>query len=467
MSWNETFGELRSITQAQPDQISWERLMGLLLTAYEDDALRDRIDEIALPYVEAALSRWPDLVCALSATLAEQLDAELAYTAGWAMRRPRAPWRLVRTLPINQRTSQPQLTSRVQALPSLRVLDASWAMTGDGAIDWLISSGHIQRFRDLVLRWNKLETKHVKHLMEAADLAKLRGLDLSYNDLLDAAVTHIAARQELGELRSLTLIRAKLTNKGVARLLKKPAWTALQHLDLSVNEVAEPGAAAIVKSKLPLQTLILNQAKLDDAAILTLCKLRAPELLRQLELAYTTASDPTLAALLDNPAYTAIEHLALPNTQTAALTAAAIAQNPALASLRELSLNRTKLDADALAALARSPHLTSLRALGLDSAPIDDAALDLLADSPLSCQLEALDLTRTQVSAAGLARLVAHPNMGALRTLRAEFTPAAADPEAAARLLSDAAPHVHAALTRVPMEPYRWSASTSRPDTER
>ena len=94
MSWNETFGELRSITQAQPDQISWERLMGLLLTAYEDDALRDRIDEIALPYVEAGPHRaFAGLIIGPAAHWGRAREAARNARVGRAVQAMRNAWR--------------------------------------------------------------------------------------------------------------------------------------------------------------------------------------------------------------------------------------------------------------------------------------------------------------------------------------------------------------------------------------
>jgi Leucine-rich repeat (LRR) protein len=443
-SWNSLFGELRSISQATPDNNAWEQLMGLLLTSSADPALREQLDAIALPYLERALERWPTHLRALTPPMAEALDKDPAQPL----------WSLVRTIPVKMSQDKTKLQQQIKALPAARALDASWAMLGDGAISWLSSAGIIASFDELILRWNKLESKHIKHLLEGAKLASLRTLDLSYNDLKDTAITHLAAKKKLQSLRSLSLIRCQLTSAGVIRLLKKPDWSALRLLDLSTNEVHTLGARALRASALHLEQLILNQCHLDDDGIHELAQSELSAL-RHLELARNHATDARLAELLATPQLAKLEHLAIPNTAAASRTCGALASNPALGELRRLSLNCCRLGADDVMQLAHSPHLLNLNSLYLDSSGLADDDLARLADSPLSPQIESLDLTRTHITRSGLARLIEHPNMSSLRAVRAEHTPAAAEPDAP-DALREASGRVDVTLARRAMTPYQW-----------
>jgi hypothetical protein len=295
-----SFGELRSLTAARPSAQAWEALLHKLEPLEQDPELPDH-----LPYLDAALQRWPD---ALRAATDAQLDR---LERG---EHPGALWPLVRALKLSGHARQQHQIAAILAHEATHTLPSLLLTTTPQPLDrWLDHLAPRAALRQLQLGFNTLQRDQLGPLLEAARWDALHALELSWTpDVLDGAdhaLTHGAA---LTNLRTLSLAWCRLSEPCIAAL-SHAALPALEALDLEHCRLTDTRAAHLLRAMdLPaLHTLTLDNNALGDATIAALAQPHHLPALRALNMSGADLTHDQMVTLLRSPGAARLSRLDL------------------------------------------------------------------------------------------------------------------------------------------------------------
>ena len=327
-----TFGEVRSIAQGEPTANQWKKLCRML-ESWEDPV---SLEQVVLPYLMGALSRWPDdLRVAPEHWVSRQLGGE------------DIPALLV--------------TRKI-------VLRSMWFGASANNSEALT---HSPGFANCVILQIQAGTgvSELVAMLDAKEswLTRIKSLRFFNVDLGDELAMMLLASKNLSRLEELRLDYAKLTGATLEALAGSPMAASLKSLGLQHIDLGDAHAALDTLEKLPkLESLELRSAELGVDHMLELSELHPPEHLTSLSLRDNRARDQGTRALARGRFTNTVEVLNLSNNQIGGAGARAIAESEQSSSLKQLDLQMNRLDTDAALELARTPFLANLESLKLD-----------------------------------------------------------------------------------------------------
>ena len=259
-----TFGDLRVLLHAPPDEALWRELIGLL-DAWDGP---EPLAEVVVPYCAARLARWP-------------LHLERPAPEAWGRR-------------LFTLGAQPHLLLATSLeLHDFEIRDA-WARRA-------ARSGHLAGLRALSLTRNHLGDLGAAALAEFAPLPRLERLVLPSNRIGHKGAQMLADAGLLAGLRALSLRGNLLRARGARVVARADGLDLLQDLDLSENGI-DASALKTLMERLPaLHMLQLNDNPLRDVGAFELAeRLRGgAHRLEELELVGCSIGDEGATALLD------------------------------------------------------------------------------------------------------------------------------------------------------------------------
>ena len=306
---------------------------------------------------------------------------------------------------------------------------------GAAGIEAMVSSGMLARLTQLDLGHNTLNVRAVQALADASDGGSLRDLRLDGCVMSVAAIDALTRAPWISQLQTLTLQDARLDDALLRRLLWHADWSSLRHLNLASNPLTGEGVAPLARlsSLEGLTWLSLARCPIGAAGIDALCDAPLPAL-RTLSLAQVSAEGASVGASLARAPWAATLHQL--NLADNALGDAGVALMlrhpwPALTAL-DLSANELSTPNPSGAALP-----VTLQSLTLDRNPLTQLggvlspeALPALRALSLSHCVLHRDSLEALLAADGLATLT-HLNLSgntlndvSLRSWRAMVAPA-------------------------------------------
>lgn len=433
MNDQDLFGELRALLHLPYEQGRWHQISALLGAWSDQDALEHSV----LPYVKAALKRWPQAreLRYLPARWLEsayelwQREGRLpAYfslveqvsfshflsepSKRLALKLLELPWRsqLESIILIHSRElglAQALITSLLEhaPLPKLKVLSLSWCKLEDEALKPLLLSAVMASVEELDLSGNQLSVRFVELLAQSAHLSKLRCLDLSYTRYAGATLAGLSQSRSLGALEQIKLDGLTLGEQGFDALFTLPVFSTLKSLTLSGDFPTSSASLVALESAAwndTLEELTINfgQARAPALEVLArraskLSTLRIP--LHQLtvdELGRLMRSSWRLMAIdLSHPSGLEAGDFGV------------LSHAPALAQLHELNLSMAHLNQDDFSALAKAQM--ALDRLYLNGVSCDVRSYMRLGAAPWFGQLKALSLDECVLLDEAVAALLA------------------------------------------------------------
>jgi hypothetical protein len=380
MSQHERFGELRSLAHGVPSIAAWQRLLALCADCLRDAP--DQLREVWLPYLDAALARWP---ARLRAALPEDTSA-LLYRG---VTSPLLSLARALNFPLARTRATPLQWSQLASSPALRP---------------------IEHIRDLYL-----DGPQIASLLASPHLVNLRSLDLDCCGLGAAGARLIATNNLTAQLTTLRLRECQIGRAGALALLRAPL-PHMEFLQLTGCTIGTAGLRALGAnmSASSLHTLRLDLMDLvgQDAGE---SLVGAGPLFERLRVFEMTGDGPLLRfpllRLVERSS--ALEHLRLPLSHCCSLREfrAALA-HPNLASLRALTTSWRH--GQPLANLLDAPCIANLDKLTLTSISLrSDADVRMLAACDALASLSALRLEDCAISPDGLRALLDSPKIGA------------------------------------------------------
>lgn len=327
-----TFGEVRSIAQGEPTANQWKKLCRML-EAWEDPT---SLEQVVLPYLMGALSRWPD-------------DLRVA-PEHWVTRQ------------LGGEDIPALLVTRKLVLRSM------WFGAAARVSEALT---HSPGFANCVILQIQAGTgaSELVAMLDADEswLTRIKSLRFFNVDLGDELAQTLVASKNLARLEELRLDYTKLTGVTLEAIAKAPLAASLKSLGLQQIDLSASHALLENLEKLPkLESLELRSAELAVSHLDELSALRPPENLRSLSLRDNRARDQGVRALARGRFGANLKGLVLSNNQIGTAGARAIAESEQSSSLEVLDLQMNRLDTDAAMELARTPFLQNLRELKLD-----------------------------------------------------------------------------------------------------
>lgn len=462
MNDQDLFGELRALLHLPYEQDRWRQLSALL-AAWSD---QEELDHVVLPYVEAALKRWPDARALRGLperwiepvyeqwqrsgrlpayfSLIEQVNfSELLFDSSklLALKLLELPWRsqlksIILVGGVEQRLGQALITSLLEhaPLPQLKELSLAWCKLEEDVLAPLLVSAVMASVEELVLSGNQLSASFVKPLTQSEHLGKLRSLDLGYTHQTGALLAGLSQPRSLGALERLKLDRCTIGEQGFDALFTLPVFSRLKELTLSDDFPSSSASLVALESAAwndTLEELTLGFARARAPALEVLARrasklhtlsvplhrlvadelerlMRAPWRLKALDLSHPSmlvAGD--FGALSHTPALEQLHELDLSMAQLNQDDLSMLA-NAAL-PLEGLRLNGVRFDAQCWARLGTIPWFGQLKSLSLDQIERSDEAMAavLAAKPPLS----ELSLSFHPLSASTLFQLLSSPSL--------------------------------------------------------
>lgn len=246
------------------------------------------------------------------------------------------------------------------------ILDASYTALADGnlylieknlrdsQLPAILTDPRVGALKTVNLQINQLGVLGVQTLAKSPKLQTLQSLSLSMNPLRDAGLQALSRAPWLHQLNLLFVASCGGTAAGVRALAAALAGGAIRELAIGGQEVQ---AAALVE--LPLESLVLDEARLDGASARALL---AHGRMKSLSLFRAPLGAGALVGL--HGLAPGLYSLMLDQTELADQDAAALAAGPA-PGLEYLSLQYCSLGDDGVRALAQAPWLPQLKALTL------------------------------------------------------------------------------------------------------
>jgi len=328
-----SLSELRSLAHGEPSQGRWKKLCRAL-DEWEDPVM---LEQVALPYLMGALSRWPD-------------DSRVA-PQDWLIRQ------------LSGEEVLPLLIARKVVLrdlwfgPGFRKLTRSAALSncvilqihgGDGATSLVTDledeESWLTRIETLRIYNVPLEDEHAIRLVTSKQLARLRELHLDY--------TRVGAPT-------------------LEAILSSPMATSLETLGLQqANLSGARGLFGELRNLQALKSLEFGSAELGPEHIEALADSVAPANLEALSLRGNRARDHGVRELARGRFFTNLTALDLGNNQVGSPGARALAESERASSLTKLDLQMNQIATEGALELARSPFLVNLTELKLDLNPI-------------------------------------------------------------------------------------------------
>ncbi len=278
-------------------------------------------------------------------------------------------------------------------LSSVRVLRLDEASIGIKGARALAQSPHLKGLTTLSLR-NVLGNTLTDQLLTSAQaqhfitaLPNLTALDLSGHNLGKGLEPSEEAKHNGAQLKALSMAWASLQPQAGQALASSPALGDIQTLDLSSNALKDEGIEGLaVRRWDQLSTLNLTQNQLTDAAAPSLARLLHNGRISHLSLAENRALGAGITQMLRDAPPGPLHTLELNDTGCSDDALYVLSQRRTSRSLRVLDLSGTPITDAGVHILAQSPHLDSLASLRLlDCAGVTQKALDALCDALPNC----------------------------------------------------------------------------------
>lgn len=422
------FGELRAFLQRPfHEDESWLRLSELLLPHLHGE----EAEQVILPYVEAAIARWPQ---PRAKRLLPDAWIKPAY-AYWRTHRAVPPaFRLLGGLGYVAEEDDAKLliqmldgrwVSRLEAWgtlcmgswgkqlinailvmyawPSLRVVDLSWSSLSDAVMGRVLMSPLMASVEQLSFEGNTHGAATLEALKNSPHLGALRELTLgdcgaSFElEVLEDCVS-------LSKLRAFSCKDSRLREVQFEALCGLEVMSALESLRVHLDFYEDRGGLARVLAQAPflktLTRLTVEYCSVTDDFVEVLG--REAVALRCLELASHQISKVGVEALAHGVC--PLEQLDLSaSDEWSGEEPGLFSDAPGFANLSVLDLHSTRFTEESFRAFILSETLVGLKQLELWGTPLTSTMFELLAQSPWFGGLTSLSLQGTGLDDAGLA----------------------------------------------------------------